>query len=112
MGEASKAGTWKIYMPVLYGEALAALEKGSRPEEARPEVAAIITTVDLRSGIMGGEKLEDLGRELKVEFWKAKRNSLFEEVRRLEQSGEAGEAVAQAVEKFKEASLELQHLFE
>jgi len=75
-------------------------------------VAAIMATVDLRSGIIEGERLEDLGRELKVEFWKAKRNFLSEEVRRLEQSENGEQALEQIMEKFKEASLKLENLFE
>jgi len=96
---------WEIYMPDNFRKIIEIIKKGEKAEEGT-ELDRLINLIYLRSGMVE-EKIEDLGRELKIEWLRAEKQSCLRKVRMIEQSGGNLDEI---MARFKKVSEELDRI--
>lgn len=106
-GNIEAAATFAIFMPENFKKIFEILNQGEVREKEDAETRRIVDLIHLRSGLEESEKMEEVEKQLKIEFLKKKKNDFLEEIRKLEMKEGDSLGLIEKIKEFQEVSKEL-----
>ncbi|MFA5173489.1 MAG: DNA primase [Candidatus Paceibacterota bacterium] len=108
-GDLEAAAASVELMPESFRKVLEAV-KISKKEGEDQETKRLVDLIHLRSGLLESENLDELKKQLKMEFLKRKKNDFLERIRKIEGENGEGENLNEAIGEFQKVSMELNEM--
>lgn len=96
-------------MPESFKKVLEAV-KISKKEGEDQETKRLIDLIHLRSGLLESENIDELKKQLKMEFLKRRKNDFLDRIRKIEGENRGEEELNEAIGEFQKISVELNEM--
>lgn len=96
-------------MPESFKKVLEAV-KISKKEGEDQETKRLIDLIHLRSGLLESENMDELKKQLKMEFLKRRKNDFLDRIRKIEGENRGEEELNEAIGEFQKISVELNEM--